>query len=78
MSDEKKGITGSLNDQRKGATRANIETLALKMGINPSERTWVAVDIGASLAGISLKTTVDFFKAAIVHHANNSCADCRR
>lgn len=64
MSDEKKGMTGSLGDQRKGATRGTIEALALKMGINPSERAWVAVDIGASLAGISLKTTVDFFKAA--------------
>ncbi len=34
----------------------------MKMGLNPSERAWVAVDIGASLAGISFKTTVDFFK----------------
>src|SRR4030095_2498310 len=64
MSDEKKGMTGSLGDQRKGATRGTIEALALKMGINPSESAWVAVDIGASLAGISIKTTVDFFKAA--------------
>lgn len=64
MAEEKKGITGALGDQLKGVTRGTIESLAMKMGVMPSERAWVAVDIGASLAGISLKATVEFFKAA--------------
>ncbi|MCW5967714.1 MAG: VWA domain-containing protein [Blastocatellales bacterium] len=64
MPEEKKGLTGALSDQLKGATRGTIEALAMKMGVLPSERAWVAVDIGASLAAISLKATVDFFKAA--------------
>ncbi len=53
MSEEKKGGTGPIAEQLKGATRGTIEALAVKMGLNPSERAWVAVDIGASLAGIS-------------------------
>jgi nitric oxide reductase NorD protein len=64
MAEDKKGLTGALGDQMKGVTRGTIESLAMKMGVMPSERAWVAVDIGASLAGISLKSTVDFFKAA--------------
>jgi hypothetical protein len=64
MADEKKGIAGALSDQLKGATRGTIESLAIKMGVLPSERAWVAIDIGASLASISLKSTVEFFKAA--------------
>lgn len=64
MADERKGIGGALSDQLKGATRGTIEALAMKMGVLPSERAWVAVDIGASLASISLKVTIEFFKAA--------------
>ena len=64
MADERKGIAGALSEQLKGVTRGTIESLALKMGVLPSERAWVAVDIGASLAGISLKATVEFFRAA--------------
>ena len=62
MSEEKKGGTGAPGDQLKGATRGTIEALAMTMGINPSERAWVAVDIGVSLAGISFKTTRDFLQ----------------
>ncbi|MEP7271392.1 MAG: VWA domain-containing protein [Acidobacteriota bacterium] len=64
MADERKGIAGALSDQLKGATRGTIESLAIKMGVLPSERAWVAVDIGSSLASISLKVTIEFFKAA--------------
>lgn len=61
MSEGKKGITGSLF---KGITRNTMEALAIKMGIKPTDRAWVTVDIGASLAGVSLKVATEFFKAA--------------
>jgi hypothetical protein len=64
MSEDRKGITGALSDQLKGVTRSTVEALAMKMGVMPSERAWMTVDIGASLASVSLKVTVDFFKAA--------------
>jgi nitric oxide reductase NorD protein len=59
MSEEKKGFTGSL---LKGLTRNTVEALALKMGMKPNERGWVAVDIGASLVSLSPKLAMDFFK----------------
>jgi hypothetical protein len=60
MPDEKKGFTGSLF---KGLTRNTVEALALKMGMKPNERGWVAVDVGASLVSISPKLAMEFFKA---------------
>jgi hypothetical protein len=60
MSDERKGLTGSL---LKGLTRNTVEALAMKMGMKPNERGWVAVDIGASLVSVSPKMAKDFFKA---------------
>ena len=60
MSDERKGFTGSL---LKGLTRNTVEALAMKMGVKPNERGWVAVDIGASLVSVSPKMAMDFFKA---------------
>src|SRR5262245_4599831 len=60
MSDERKGFTGSL---LKGLTRNTVEALALKVGMKPNERGWVAVDIGASLVSVSPKLAMDFFKA---------------
>ncbi len=64
MGQEKKGITGALSSQLKGITRSTIESLAMKMGLMPSDRAWMTIDIGSSLASVSLKVTVDFFKAA--------------
>ncbi len=60
MSEEKKGLTGAL---LKGLTRNTVEALAMKMGMKPNERGWVAVDIGASLVSVSPKIAMDFFKA---------------
>jgi len=60
MSDEKKSFTGSL---LRGLTRNTVEALAMKMGLKPSDRGWVAVDIGASLVSTSPKMAMDFFKA---------------
>lgn len=60
MSEEKKSFTGSL---LKGLTRNTVEALAMKMGLKPSDRGWVAMDIGASLVSISPKVAMDFFKA---------------
>ncbi|MEP7338731.1 MAG: VWA domain-containing protein [Acidobacteriota bacterium] len=60
MSEEKKGFTGSL---LRGLTRNTVEALAMKMGLKPSDRGWVAMDIGASLVSISPKVAMDFFKA---------------
>jgi hypothetical protein len=60
MSEERKGITGSLF---KGLTRNTVESLAIKMGLKPNERGWVTVDIGASLVSVSPKVAMDFFKA---------------
>ena len=64
MGEDKKGITGALSEQLKGVTRNTIEALAMKLGVMPSERAWVTVDVGASLASVSLKAAVEFFKAA--------------
>ena len=60
MSDEKRSFTGSL---LRGLTRNTVEALAMKMGLKPSDRGWVAVDIGASLVSSSPKVAMDFFKA---------------
>ncbi|HEX5083102.1 MAG TPA: VWA domain-containing protein [Blastocatellia bacterium] len=60
MSDERKGLTGSLF---KGLTRNTVESLAMKMGLKPNERGWLTLDIGASLVGASPKVAMDFFKA---------------
>ena len=64
MSEEKKGITGALSRHLKGMTRSTVESLARKFGVMPSDRAWVAVDVGASLASVSLSVTSEFFKAA--------------
>jgi hypothetical protein len=64
MGEDKKGITGALSEQLKGVTRSTIEALAMRMGVMPSERAWVTIDVGASLASVSLKAAVEFFKAA--------------
>ena len=60
MSDERKGLTGSL---LKGLTRNTVEALAMKMGLKPNERGWVTLDIGASLLSVSPKVAMDFFKS---------------
>jgi hypothetical protein len=60
MSEERKGLTGSL---LKGLTRNTVEALAMKMGMKPNERGWVTVDIGASLVSVSPKVAMDFFKS---------------
>ena len=60
MSEEKKSFTGSL---LRGLTRNTVESLAMKMGLKPSDRGWVAVDIGASLVSNSPKVAMEFFKA---------------
>src|SRR5262245_43631053 len=60
MSDERKGLTGSL---LKGLTRNTVEALAMKMGLKPDERGWLTLDIGASLLGVSPKVAMDFFKS---------------
>jgi hypothetical protein len=59
MSDERKGLTGSL---LKGLTRNTVEALAMKMGLKPNERGWVTLDIGASLLSVSPKVAMDFFQ----------------
>ncbi len=73
MGEERKGITGALSNQLKGITRSTIESLAMKMGLMPSDRAWMTIDIGSSLASVSLKVTVDFFKAApdVAHYLEN-------
>jgi hypothetical protein len=60
MSDERRGLTGSL---LRGLTRNTVEALAMKMGLKPNERGWVTVDIGASLVSVSPKVAMDFFRA---------------
>ncbi|MBO0727199.1 MAG: hypothetical protein J2P52_16460, partial [Blastocatellia bacterium] len=60
MSDERKGLTGSLF---RGLTRNTVESLAMKMGLKPNERGWLTLDIGASLISVSPKVAMDFFKA---------------
>src|SRR5262245_27259134 len=60
MSDERKGLTGSL---LRGLTRNTVEALAMKMGLKPNERGWVTLDIGASLVSVSPKVAMDFFKS---------------
>jgi hypothetical protein len=60
MSDERKGLTGSL---LRGLTRNTVEALAMKMGLKPNERGWVTLDIGASLLSVSPKVAMDFFKS---------------
>src|SRR5499426_3682056 len=60
MSDERKGLTGSL---LRGLTRNTVEALAMKMGLKPNERGWVTLDIGASLISVSPKVAMDFFKS---------------
>ena len=60
MSDERKGLTGSL---LRGLTRNTVEALAMKMGLKPNERGWLTVDIGASLVSVSPKVAMDFFKS---------------
>ncbi len=60
MSEEKKSFTGSL---LRGLTRNTVESLAMKMGLKPSDPGWVAVDIGASLVSNSPKVAMEFFKA---------------
>ena len=57
MSDERKGLTGSL---LRGLTRNTVEALAMKMGLKPNERGWVTLDIGASLLSVSPKVAMDF------------------
>ncbi len=64
MADDKKKLAGALNDQLKGTTRSTIEALASRLGMMPSERAWVTVDVGSSLASVSLKASVEFFKSA--------------
>jgi hypothetical protein len=64
MSEEKKGLTGALSRHLKGMTRNTVESLAKKFGVMPSDRAWVAVDVGASLASVSLAVTSEFFRAA--------------
>ncbi len=60
MSEERKGLTGSL---LKGLTKSTVEALAMKMGLKPNERGWVTVDIGASLVSVSPKVAMEFFRA---------------
>jgi hypothetical protein len=60
MSEERKGLTGSL---LRGFTKSTVEALAMKMGLKPNERGWVTVDIGASLVSVSPKVAMDFFKS---------------
>ncbi len=59
MTEEKRGLTSSLF---KGVTRKSVEALARSFGINPNDRSWVTMDVGASLAGVSLKVATDFFR----------------
>ena len=61
MSEERKSLTGSLF---KGLTGKAVESLAKSVGINPSDRGWVTVDIGATLMSVSPKVALDFFRAA--------------
>jgi nitric oxide reductase NorD protein len=61
MSEERKSLTGSL---LKGLTGKAVESLAKSVGLNPHDRGWVTVDIGASLMSVSPKVALDFFKAA--------------
>ena len=60
MTDERKGLTGSL---LRGLTRKPVEALAEKMGLKPNDRGWLTLDIGASLLSASPKVAMDFFKA---------------
>lgn len=73
MADEKKGITGALSRHLKGMTRSTVESLAKKFGVLPSDRSWVTVDVGASLASVSLSVTSEFFRAVpdVVQYLEN-------
>src|SRR5262245_14668567 len=60
MSDERKGLTGSL---LRGLTRNTVEAVAMKMGLTHKERGWVTMDRGTSLISVSPKVAMDFFKS---------------
>ncbi len=71
MNDEKRtGITGSL---LKGVTRKSVEALARSFGIQPNDRAWVTMDVGASLAGVSIKVATEFFRVVpeVAQHLEN-------
>lgn len=59
MSDDKRSLAGSL---LKGVTRKSVEALARSFGLQPNDRAWVTIDVGASLAAISLKVATEFFR----------------
>ncbi|MFN0119434.1 MAG: nitric oxide reductase activation protein NorD [Blastocatellia bacterium] len=64
MADEKKGITGALSRHLKGVTRSTVESLAKRFGVLPSDHAWAVIDVGASMAGVSLNVTNEFFKVS--------------
>lgn len=71
MNEEKRtGITGSL---LKGVTRKSVEALARSFGIQPNDRAWVTMDVGASLAGVSIKVATEFFRVVpeVAQHLEN-------
>ena len=68
--DEKRGIAGSL---LKGVTRKSVEALARSFGIQPNDRAWVTMDVGASLASVSIKVATEFFRVVpeVAQHLDN-------
>ena len=70
MNDEKRGIAGSL---LKGVTRKSVEALARSFGIQPNDRAWVTMDVGASLASVSIKVATEFFRVVpeVAQHLDN-------
>ena len=74
MSEERKSLTGSLF---KGLTGKAVESLAKSVGINPSDRGWVTVDIGATLMSVSPKVALDFFRAVKEVSVHLESADLR-
>ncbi len=63
MSEENKESGGPGGSLLRGLAGKTVEALALKMGLKPSDRGWVTLDIGASLMSASPKVAKDFFKA---------------
>src|SRR5215831_8507411 len=57
-------VKDALKKHLKGAKSSTIETLARRIGILPSERVWMATDLGIALAGTSLRASIEFFKSA--------------
>src|SRR5258708_2758687 len=62
--DNKNKINDTLRKQLKGVGDSTIDNISDKMGGQSVERTWLMMDVGASLASYSLRVAVEFLRSA--------------